>query len=212
MATFHEVQFPPSISQGASGGPGFHTTILSLASGAEQRNIDWSLTRAQYDVAHGLKTQAQLNQLIAFFYARRGRAYGFRFKDWTDFRLPNWTNTPGDLDPLPTLFTTDGTTATFQLQKVYFDAAGSFIRPIRKPVAGTLKLYDNGTLTAAYTVDTTTGIVTLNSSLSTTTGHVITGSCEFDVPVRFDTDDLKATINDYDNFSWGQIPLIELRV
>ena len=31
-------------------------------------------------------------------------------------------------------------------------------------------------------------------------------------PVRFDIDQMKVSINDYDNFSWGQIPLIEVRV
>ena len=38
------------------------------------------------DVASALKKQAQIDELIAFFRARRGKAYGFRFKDWTDYK------------------------------------------------------------------------------------------------------------------------------
>jgi uncharacterized protein (TIGR02217 family) len=41
---------------------------------------------ARWDVASGLKKQAQIDELIAFIRARRGKAYGFRFKDWTDYK------------------------------------------------------------------------------------------------------------------------------
>src|SRR4051812_21365480 len=100
MAGFHEVRLSDELSSGATGGPGFHTTILTLASGFEQRNIDWSKTRATYDISLEGLEDAQIDALLAFWYARRGRAYGFRFKDWLDFRLPFWKATPGDLDAL----------------------------------------------------------------------------------------------------------------
>jgi uncharacterized protein (TIGR02217 family) len=205
-ASFHEVRFPSDISYGASGGPGFNTTVLTLASGFERRNINWSLARAQYDVAHGLKSQDQLNVLIEFFVARRGKAYGFRFKDWADFQLPF----PGDATPVMT--TTDGTTATFQLRKVYQDTGNSYTRSLNKIVSGTLTVYNNGAVTTDYTADLNTGIVTLGNTTKATIGHVISATCEFDVPVRFDIDELKASITDYGIFAWGQIPLIEVRV
>jgi uncharacterized protein (TIGR02217 family) len=205
-ASFHEVQFPSNISYGASGGPGFNTTVLTLASGFERRNINWSLARAQYDVAHGLKSQDELNVLIEFFVARRGKAYGFRFKDWADFQLPF----PGD--PTPVMMTTDGTTATFQLRKVYQDTGNSYTRTLNKIVSGTLTVYNNGAVTTDYTADLNTGIVTLGNTTKATTGHVISATCEFDVPVRFDIDELKASITDDGIVAWGQIPLIEVRV
>lgn len=210
-AAFHEVQFPTLISAGAAGGPGFNTTVTTLSSGAENRNINWSLARATFDVAQGLKSQRDLDALIKFFMARRGKAYGFRYKDWSDYQLPWWTDTPGDIDALPLLFTTDGTTAAFQLVKVYGDGAGSYTRTITKPVAGTLALLNNGTPTTDFTLDTTTGIVTLGGTTASTTGHLITGSCEFDVPVRFDVDEMKVTINEYDINTWGAITLVEVR-
>jgi uncharacterized protein (TIGR02217 family) len=229
---FHEIQFPTDISNGASGGPGFNTTVLTLASGFERRNVNWSKARAKYDVSHGVKTQQQMNALISFLMARNGKAYGFRYKDWADFKLPNYIDTPGDLDALPTLFTTVGVIggghSTFQLVKVYGDTSNTYTRTINKPFdpdldfwdSGSqpprpLALYDNGTPCTPvtdFTVDTTTGIVTLSVAIAATTGHVITGSCDFMTPVRFDVDDLKAAQTEFNNFSWDQIPLVEVRV
>lgn len=207
MADFHEVQFPPTISAGAVGGPSWSTTVLTLASGFERRNINWSKSRAMYEVSHGVKTQAQIDELIAFFMARRGKAYGFRFKDWADYKVPN------DGGVRPTMMTTDGgTTTTFQLTKVYTDTAGSYTRTITKPVSGTLQVYSDGVLTASWSANYATGVVTLAAPLSATTGKVITVQFEFDVPVRFDTDVMRSEIGTLDNHGWSQINLVEIRV
>lgn len=212
-AAFQEIQFPTDISAGATGGPGFHTTVQTLASGFERRNVDWSRARAKYNVASGVKSPAQANALIKFFYARNGRAYGFRFRDPNDYKLPFYAATPGDLDALPLLFTTDGgVTFTFQIRKVYGDAGNSYTRPISKPVTGTVRLYDNTVLTNDYTCDFTTGVVTLGTALRATTGRAITGSCLFDVPVRFDIDDMAMTTHVETLLEWSNIPLVEVRV
>ena len=81
MQDFAEIQFPTDISYGASGGPVYLTEIVTSLSGHEQRNSKWSQARAKYNVASGIKTEAQWKALIAFFRARRGMAVGFRFKD-----------------------------------------------------------------------------------------------------------------------------------
>lgn len=212
--SFVEVQFPPSISMGATGGPRFNTSITQLSSGTEQRNINWTHARGEWDVSHGLKTDAQINELIDFFNARQGKAYGFRFKDWSDYRLPRWIETPGDLDAIPVLFTTNGATRTFQLTKAYGSGSVTYVRPITKPTVGSLQLLNNGvqmTPVTDFAVDTTTGIVTLSTAIAATTGHLIAGSCEFDVPVRFDTDDMKITVTMVDNYSWNAIPIVEIR-
>jgi uncharacterized protein (TIGR02217 family) len=215
MTTFNEVQFPPSISQGAQGGMGFNTSIISLSSGDEHRNINWIRSRGKWDVKHGLKTQEQIEELIDFFAGCWGRAYGFRFKDWLDYRVPRWTNTPGDLFALPVFFTTNGTTTTFQLTKVYsIGGVANYTRNIQKPCPNTLQLLNNGTQIFSptdWTVDTTTGIVTLSAAIAATSGHQIGGSCEFDVPCRFDTDDMQATITTTEIYSWDAIPVVEIR-
>lgn len=213
--SFQEVQFPAGISQGAVGGPRFNTTILALSSGAEHRNINWTGRRGEWDVSTGLRTQTQIEELLDFFHARFGRAYGFRFKDWSDYQCPRWYATPGDLFALPLWMTTVGsTTRTFQLTKTYEDAGGTYTRLIQKPVTGTLALYNNGVPmvpTTDFTVDTTTGIVTISTAIATVAGQLITGNCEFDVPCRFDTDDMKITTTTTNNFSWGPVPVVEIR-
>jgi len=40
----------------------------------------------------------------------------------------------------------------------------------------------------------------------------ITADFQFDVPVRFDTDRLSATIDSYGSNSWRDIPIVEIRV
>jgi uncharacterized protein (TIGR02217 family) len=85
MSSFHEVRFPDNIAYGATGGPEFATTVVATGAGHEKRNVNWAEARGRWDVASGLKKQAQIDELIAFFRARRGKAFGFRFKDWTDY-------------------------------------------------------------------------------------------------------------------------------
>ena len=79
-------------------------------------------------------------------------------------------------------------------------------------MSGTVVVKENGSTATGWTVDTTTGVVTVSNTTKLTTGHALTVSCEFDVPVRFDTDEMKVSINDYNNFTWGQTPLVGLRV
>ena len=192
--SFVEVQFPSDISYGATGGPMFLTDVVATVSGHEQRNSKWSQARARYNVASGVKTETQWQALIAFFRARRGKAVGFRFKDWGDFKAVN--------QPLLSLGGTQ-----YQLVKQYVSGAVVSERIITKPVAGTVKLYRNSILQASgWSIDTTTGIIT--TSLTGT----LTVDFDFDVPVRFDTDELALSLDSFNAGSWNNIPLIEVRI
>ncbi len=204
-ASFQEVQLDPQVSYGAQGGPMFKTTILTLSSGFERRNIDWAQARGQWDVAYGIKTQNEMDAVRALFMSSQGRAIGFRFKDWGDFNIAAWQ----------TIGTTNGATATFQIFKTYTTIAGSYNRTINKPVAGTINVAVNGVqgvLGTDYTVDTTTGIVTLLGSHVTSTGQVVAVAAQFDVPVRFDSDHFTPAIVDFNAFDWKDIVLVEVRL
>ena len=80
---FHEVRFPDNISRGARGGPERRTQIVELASGDEERNASWANSRRRYDVAYGIRRADDLAAVVAFFEARNGRLYGFRYKEYT---------------------------------------------------------------------------------------------------------------------------------
>jgi uncharacterized protein (TIGR02217 family) len=200
MTGFHDVRFPPDISYGASGGPGYLTSVITVASGHERRNSNWAAARGRWNVAHGLKKREQVAALIAFFRARRGRAYGFRFKDWTDFQ-----------GTAQMIGTGNGSLKMFPLVKNY--ASGGIIegRLITRPVTGTVKVYRNGVLaTSGVTVDHGTGVVTFTTAPAA--GVIVTADFEFDVPTRFDTDQMDITIETYALGSWGQVPVVEIRV
>src|SRR5512134_259661 len=70
MTSFHEVRFTDNIAYGATGGPEFATTVVATGAGHEKRNVNWSEARGRWDVASGLKKQAQIDELIAFFRAQ----------------------------------------------------------------------------------------------------------------------------------------------
>jgi uncharacterized protein (TIGR02217 family) len=180
-------------------GPEFATTVVVTGSGHEQRNVDWAEARGRWDVASGLKNQAQLDELIAFFRARKGKAYGFRFKDWTDYQAT------GQL-----IGTGNGALKTFQLAKRYLSGSVIEVRTVTKPVAGTVRVYLDGVeQLAGWSVDVTTGIVTF--ATAPVSSVAITADFELDVPVRFDTDHMAVTIESFRLHRWQQIPIVELR-
>ena len=201
---FAEVRFPENISYGSAGGPKFKTDIFTAASGFEQRNSIWSQSRAEYNVAHGIKDKADMDDLIKFFYNMRGKATGFRFKDWADYEARAQQIGVGT-----------GTQTTFQMIKTYTTGAQSYTRVLRKLVANTIAgVTVNGVtqvLNTDYTVDINTGVLTFVTPPAN--GHaVVVGGVEFDVPVRFDTDHMPVSIEAFEVESWGSIPLVEVRV
>ena len=208
LDAFHDIRLPDDIAFGSTGGPVFSTDVVVLASGHERRNADWAEARARYDIAMGVRGMDQLSRLIAFFRARRGRACGFRFKDWGDHKscLPSGTASPTD----QAIGTGDGATTAFQLVKRYSSGAQSWTRAIAKPVAGSVRIALAGAeQPSGWSVDTTTGVVTFTAAPGS--GLAITAGFEFDVPVRFDTDVLDVTLDLERLGSITSIPLVELR-
>ncbi|MCL4743834.1 MAG: TIGR02217 family protein [Burkholderiaceae bacterium] len=207
--SFHEVHFPRGISYGAVGGPGFKTSVLSRASGFDDRQSEWETPRSRYEVSHGIKNQAELDQLLAFFYARRGRAYGFRFRDWADYRSCVATQALSPTDQV--IAVGDGVKRQFQLTKTYTNGSTSYVREIKKPVSGSVRIAVAGVeALSGWSVDTTTGIVTF--TVAPANGLEVTAGYEFDVPVRFDTDKCLTTIEQFNVHTWASIPLVEIRV
>ena len=114
---FHEIRFPLDISLGSRGGPRRRTDIVTLASGREQRNARWAHSLRRYDAGLGVRTLDALAAVIAFFEERRGRLYGFRFRDRADALSCAPSQTPGPADQR--IGTGDGATLAFQLVKAY---------------------------------------------------------------------------------------------
>lgn len=174
-------RFPDCYSFGAQIGPAFNTTVVELNSGYESRNQNWACERLMFDLTFIARTQAQRDELSAFFRYVRGRAVGFRCKDHSDFQVTD--------DGV--LVERDG---VFYMVKRYLLGALWYDRDIRKPRPGTVTVFPiNGTpMNNAYTVNYEDGTVAIENGAN----GAFAWSGEFDVPVRFDTDKLQWSIID----------------
>lgn len=211
--TFHEVRFPTAISLDSSGGPERRTEIVVLGSGHEERNTRWANSRRHYDAGYGVKSLDDLHDVISFFEERRGKLYGFRWKDQCDHSstLPLQTVTPED----QLIATADGVETEFQLQKTYGSTYAPYNRVINKPVEGTVQISVDSNLkteTTDYTIDYTTGLITFLSGSIPASGEVIRAGFEYDVPVRFDTDELKINLSRFKVGEIPNIPVVEVRI
>ncbi|MHC0053103.1 phage distal tail protein, Rcc01695 family [Actibacterium sp. D379-3] len=208
---FHEIRFPANLSFGSVGGPERRTEIVTLANGFEERNTPWEHARRRYDAGVGMRALDDVELLIAFFEARRGQLFGFRWKDWSDFKSCRPSGEVGALDQL--IAHGDGASEVFQLVKTYASGGAAYRRPIVKPVAGTVKLAVDGeplVESLGFEVDMATGLVTLRDAPDI--GVQVTAGFEFDVPVRFDTDTIQTSVASFRAGDVPRVPIVEVRV
>jgi uncharacterized protein (TIGR02217 family) len=158
VTAFDEVLWPPDYGRGTSLGPTFRTIVIATESGADQRIVTSSVAIHRFEVQADQRSAIMHATLKAFFLCRTGRAFGFRFKDWADYQVTN--------EPL--LVGAAGNPATgsptVQLVKSYTSSPRTYVRNIYKPVASpAVTLRKNAGAFAGFTLDTTTGLVTLNA-------------------------------------------------
>ena len=208
MDSFCEERFPVQVAFGATGGPRRRTEIVTLGSGQEQRNQRWRHSRRRYDAGYGVHSVDALHAVLAFYEARRGPLVGFRFHDPLDNKscLPSAILSATDCK----LGEGDNAQTVFQLVKIYGSDDHAYARPIKKPVAGTVAIALDGTAVPPddFEVDVTSGAVTLSSPPGS--GAVVTAGFEFDVPVRFESDELDINLLAFEAGYIPSIPLIEV--
>ncbi|MEL6679667.1 MAG: DUF2460 domain-containing protein [Pseudomonadota bacterium] len=208
--SFHEVRFPTDVSLGASGGPERRTEIVTLSNGFEERNAPWSTSRHRYDAGVGMRSLDDLERIVGFFEARAGQLFGFRWKDWGEFKSCKCSEPVAATDQ--GIGVGDGEQTVFQLTKTYESGAHAQVRPIRKPVAGTVRIAVDGVERFApdVVVDETRGEVTF--AVAPVEGAPITAGFEFDVPVRFDTDAIAVSVSAFTAGEIPSVPIVEVRV
>ena len=208
---FHDVRFPANLSFGSSGGPERRTEVVQLTNGFEERNTPWAQSRRRYDAGLSLRSLDDIAVLIAFFEARRGQMYGFRWKDWADFKSCQPSATPGFRDQ--EIAIADGVTRDFALSKRYGTGVQSYLRPITKPVEGTVLVgisTDEQVLGVDFDVDLATGVIGFAEAPDA--GEIITAGFEFDVPVRFDTEMIQTSVASFQAGEVPAVPVVEIRL
>ncbi|MEM7643476.1 MAG: DUF2460 domain-containing protein [Pseudomonadota bacterium] len=209
--SFHEIRFPARLSLGSVGGPERLTEVVTLANGHEERNTPWAQSRRRYDAGVGMRSLDDLGEVIAFFEARHGRLHGFRWKDWADFKSCKSSENVAFDDQV--IGRGDGIGTAFPLSKTYRSGTQSYLRPIAKPVVGTVRAGISGDELVQGThwdVDTVSGVVTFSAPPDV--GVDVTAGYEFDVPVRFDTDAVLVSVATFQAGEIPDIPILEVRI
>lgn len=212
MPAFHEILFPLDVALGSRGGPERKTEIVTTGSGREERNARWAHARRRWNAGYGVKSLDALSQVVAFFEERRGRLYGFRWRDRLDHSSAAPGAEPGPADQLIGLG--DGTRTEFQLMKTYGSLHAPYARPIAKPVAGSVRIALDGVEAEAGTdfdVDPVTGLVLFAPGQAPADSAPVTAGFQFDVPARFDSDFLEVDLAAFAAGEIPSIPIVEIR-
>lgn len=212
MPAFHEITFPLDVALGARGGPERRTEIVTTGSGREERNARWAHARRRWNAGYGVKSLDALSDVVAFFEERRGRLYGFRWRDRLDHSSAMLGAAPAPGDQL--LGEGDGENASFQLKKTYGSVYAPYARPIAKPVANSIRVAVDGEEKeegADFDSDAASGLIVFRAGHIPEEGAQVTAGFLFDVPVRFDTDFLEVDLAAFAAGEIPSIPVVEIR-
>jgi uncharacterized protein (TIGR02217 family) len=187
--------------------PTFSTAVVTTASGHEQRNAAWASGRLRFDAGPGVRSEADVQTLLAFFRARRGAAKAFRFRDPLDQSSNGMAGVPTSTDVV--LGIGDGVRVRFDLVKLYGAGDDAEVRRITLPVVGSIRVAINA-------VERTSGwqMGPAGSLLCETppvAGAAVTAGFLFDVPVRFESDQLDISGHGPLAGEVPHVPLIEVR-
>ena len=204
VTPFEDVLFPIEIGAEASVAPGFSTNIVTSASGFESRNANWTQARLRFDAGPGVRGDAELETLLAFFRARRGPAVGFRFRDPYDHSSNGMTGAVSASDQ--PIGNGDGATDRFALTKHYGEGE---TRRITRPVAGSVRVAVNGTEVASGWTLADHGWIQFDSAPAA--GAAVTAGFLFDTPVRFAEDRIEVNRATFRAGEAPSVPLVEVR-
>ena len=207
MQAFDDLPYPLALGRDATIIPEFSTSVSVTASGFERRNSLWSNARLRFDVGPGIRSEAELGVLIAFFRARRGAARGFRLRDPSDYSSNAMIAAPTALDQL--LGTGDAVRSDFPLVKDY--GAGDAVqqRRITRPRVGTVVVSVGGTQVLTGWTLQPGGVVSFPSPPAA--GAQVRAGFLFDVPVRFADDRLEVAGAAFAAGEAPSVPVVEVR-
>jgi uncharacterized protein (TIGR02217 family) len=180
-----DVRLSRDIEVRAIARPRYATDIIELESGSEFRVPRWRYPKFSFEFNlqpgdpndRSSYENQTLQEFIDLWHAAGGMGDTFKFRHWSDFSAEEQEIGVGD-----------GVTRTFQLFKNYSAGAVTRQRKITRPVLDTVTVYVEGVPTAV-TIDYATGGVTF--AVAPIDSALITADFEFDVPVRFDSDELE---------------------
>ncbi|MCJ1961101.1 DUF2460 domain-containing protein [Novosphingobium mangrovi (ex Hu et al. 2023)] len=207
MQAFDDILYPLALGRDATVVPEFSTSVSVTASGFERRNSLWANARLRFDVGPGVRSEAELGTLIAFFRARRGPARGFRLRDPSDFSSAGMVGTPTEIDQ--ELGEGDGLRADFALLKCYGEGEALQVRRITRPDAASVLVSLDGVVQEGNWTLLPGGVITFDEAPPA--GSVVRAGFLFDVPVRFAEDQLEISGASFAAGEAPSVPIVEIR-
>lgn len=207
MQAFDDVLYPLALGRDATVVPEFSTSVSVTASGFERRNSLWSNARLRFDVGPGVRSEAELGDLIAFYRARRGPARGFRLRDPSDFSSAGMVAMPGPLDQ--EIGIGDSLQAEFPLIKTYGSGEAAQRRRITRPDFATILVSIDGTVQVGNWTLGAGGILVFDHAPAI--GTRVRAGFLFDVPVRFAEDSLEISGTAFAAGEAPSVPIVEIR-
>ena len=193
---FYDIVFPESISMKSSYIIEYNTIINKSKNGNELRISNYDYPLLSYNVINDIKTKKELEDIINFFKLVKGKAYGFKFKDWLDYKVINQN-----------IAIADGEQTNFQLIKTYNTNNKLQIRKITKPKQVNI-FTNNQDITETVNINYENGIITFNTPPEK--GTTISASFEFYVPVRFDNDKIEIVMKNEKVGEIKDLKIVEL--
>lgn len=202
MSAFADVYLPNNIrAYPWTSSPRTSTTIVSVASGAEQRNKNWKHPLRLFKAPQAVRCDDDVEDLYDHWLVMAGPFMSFPMRDPVDFASVRQQR--ANLEPVLNITDQvigigDGVTTVFQLQKSYSRGGLTYTRPISLPVVESC-IFGMNALPIATANPTLAGgpysadVVRLGGLVffdhAPAAGLAITAGFLFDVPARFEADD-----------------------
>lgn len=190
---FLDTTLPEKLSYGSRFTIGYSNRSVESASGFRQVNIDWAQNRVFADVRYAVNDQEILDELTKFYNSVMGSVFSFRVRNYTDYKSNDVSD--GDVTFLDQTIVAAATAgqATAQLVKNYTLAGQTTPKDIVKPMPGMTLIGINGLLSAAWSIDDDTGLVTFSPVLSL--NDVVTAGYLYWVPMNFQEDRMPVVLS-----------------
>jgi uncharacterized protein (TIGR02217 family) len=201
MTGFHDVNFPSRLKFNVSGGPEMRVDVTRLSSGHERRNKRWSAPLRRYLISVGQRPLDEIQVLTAFFEARSGPLHGFRFRDPFEHSTAvlNQNVSANDVE----IGIGNGVTTDMNL------ILGNG-RQVTHPIEESLRVAINGLeISTGFSFDQSSQKLIFDQAPAS--GETISAGFQFDVPVRFENEQLVATRTVNNAGEVSDITLLELR-
>lgn len=179
MGEFLEERLAENIDYGSGFGASYAVSTVTTAGGNEYRSMKHPFIKAQMTIEFERQTNFIISQIVDLNNRAGGTYRGFRVMHPADYSTNNYRGDPTAFDQ-PMALVNPTVPGVYQLMRWYGDSsdASCIRRRIRKPVAGTVKVGVHGAAfpAAQWSVDNTTGIVTMAANKTGTITNIAKGS------------------------------------